>query len=78
MGDAYYRLYEKKRAVEAWKAGLQAELSKKQADTEMVKRLQKKLQMVESKQRPPVAWSIVDRLEQTKPAATQAAGQSSK
>lgn len=61
LGDAYYRLKEQSRAVDAWNAGLQAELSEKQGDAKMVKRLQNKLKMVESEQIPPVAWSVVDR-----------------
>ena len=62
LGDAFYRLKENSRAVEAWKAGLHAEQSNEHGDARMLKRLQKKLKMVESKQRPPVAWSVVDQI----------------
>ena len=78
LGDAYYRLKEKSRAVEAWKAGLQAELSDKHGDAKMVKRLQKKLELLESKQRAPVAWSVVDQAQQKKPVSSSAAGQDGK
>ncbi len=78
LGDGYYRLKEKSRAVEAWKAGLQAELSDKHGDAKMVKRLQKKLKMLESKQRAPVAWSVVDQAEQKKPVSSSATGQDGK
>ena len=61
LGDAFYRLKEKSRASEAWKAALQAQTNGKQADADLVKRLQEKLNMVESKQVPPVSWSVVDR-----------------
>ncbi len=78
LGDTYYRLKEKSRAAEAWKAGLQAELSDKHDDAKMVKRLQKKLKMVESNQRAPVAWSVVDQTQQKKPVGSSAAGQDGK
>ena len=78
LGDAYYRLQEQSRAVQAWKAALQAEQSNKQGDAEMVKRLQKKLNMVESKQRPAVSWSVVDQAKQKKSPASPAARQDGK
>ena len=60
LGDTFYRLKENSKAVEAWQVGLRAELSAKGGDAKMVKSLQNKLQMVESKQRAAVAWSVVD------------------
>ena len=68
LGDTYYRLAEVEQALEAWQKGLKAEQAGDRPDEARVKRLQKKLELIESGEKAPVAWSIVDAgLETQKP-----------
>ena len=60
LGDIYYRLKESDQALNAWQRALTAEQSADSPDQQLLKRLQKKLELIESDRKPPVAFSIVD------------------
>ena len=60
LGDIYYRLNESEQAVKAWQRALTTEQAADRPDQQRLKRLQKKLELIESDQKPPVAFSIVD------------------
>jgi tetratricopeptide (TPR) repeat protein len=60
LGDIYYRLNEPDQAVGAWQRALTAAEDADSHDQQRLKRLQKKLKLVESDQRLPVAFSVVD------------------
>jgi len=60
LGDIYYRLNEPDQAVGAWQRALTAAKAADPRDRQRLKRLQKKLKLIESDQGPPVAFSVVD------------------
>lgn len=67
LGDIYYRLDEPDQALQAWQRALASEQAADRPDQQRLKRLQKKLELIESDRKPPVAFSIVDVSQESPP-----------